>query len=35
MKDAEKTIGPLIDKAGVSIISSVDEGGCHGLHVGP
>jgi len=27
MRDAEKTIGNLIDKAGVSIISSVDETG--------
>jgi general stress protein 26 len=27
MRDAEKTIGNLIDKAGVSIISSVDEAG--------
>lgn len=27
MKDVEKTIGPLIDKAGVSIISSLDEDG--------
>jgi general stress protein 26 len=27
MRDAEKTIGNIIDKAGVSIISSVDEAG--------
>ena len=27
MRDAEKTIGNLIDKAGVSIISSVDDAG--------
>lgn len=28
MRDAEKTIGNLIDKQGVAFISSVDENGC-------